>query len=317
MSITLHLIDDNWEMQIRIMRFIYVPCPHAAEVLADVFEDRDEVIKAMRDMMLVKFDKYWSLCLVCFKIMKLVVMKVHGIGMLIQDATLVTWRWRGVFNDYFTFIEEDNHTGITSELDHYLQEKVKTQNSELDILSWWKTNGFKYPTLQKIARDILAIPISTVASESAFSTSGRLVSPHRSRLHPKDVGSANVCPKLVNKRNKSGTAVKKRVEDVMPIATGHEREELEAIQGKKILEDVNNPVGPFGTKESPAVVKSYYDKRIVGCPGGEGEDEHDVVWFWLEKGKPHECPVCSQYFVLEVVGPGGPPDGHGDDDHHH
>ncbi|TYH13442.1 hypothetical protein ES288_A06G139900v1 [Gossypium darwinii] len=62
----------------------------------------------------------------------------------------------------------------------------------------------------------------------------------------------------------AGTAVKKRVEDVMPIATGHEREELQAeLEGKKILEDVNNPVGPFGTKESPAVVKSYYNKRIV------------------------------------------------------
>ncbi|XP_031265157.1 cytochrome c oxidase subunit 5b-1, mitochondrial-like [Pistacia vera] len=113
------------------------------------------------------------------------------------------------------------------------------------------------------------------------------------------------------------TSVKKRVEDVMPIATGHEREELEAaLEGRDILE-IDNPAGPFGTKEAPAVVKSYYDKRIVGCPGGEGEEEHDVVWFWLEKDKPHECPVCSQYFVLEVVGPGGPPDGHGDDDHHH
>ncbi|KAI8529488.1 hypothetical protein RHMOL_Rhmol12G0228400 [Rhododendron molle] len=92
----------------------------------------------------------------------------------------------------------------------------------------------------------------------------------------------------------SSTAVsKKKVEDVMPIATGHEREELEAE-----------------LQEAPAIVKSYYDKRIVGCPGGEGEDEHDVVWFWLEKGKPHECPVCLQYFELEVVGPGGPPDGH-------
>ncbi|KAL5823132.1 hypothetical protein ACOSQ4_021032 [Xanthoceras sorbifolium] len=113
----------------------------------------------------------------------------------------------------------------------------------------------------------------------------------------------------------AGTSVKK-VEDVMPIATGHEREELEAeLEGRKLL-DINYPVGPFGTKEAPAVIKSYYDKRIVGCPGGEGEDEHDVVWFWLEKGKSHECPVCSQYFVLEVVGPGGPPDGHGDDHHH-
>ncbi|KAI9111773.1 hypothetical protein K1719_017463 [Acacia pycnantha] len=56
--------------------------------------------------------------------------------------------------------------------------------------------------------------------------------------------------------------------------------------------------------EAPVVIKSYYDKRIVGCPGGEGEDEHDVVWFWLEKSKPHECPVCSQYFVLLCEGKG-------------
>ncbi|XP_022852350.1 cytochrome c oxidase subunit 5b-1, mitochondrial-like [Olea europaea var. sylvestris] len=104
----------------------------------------------------------------------------------------------------------------------------------------------------------------------------------------------------------------------MPIATGHEREELQAeLEGKNILE-INYPSGPFGRKESPSVIKSFYDKRIVGCPGAEGEDEHDVVWFWLEKGKPHECPVCSQYFVLDVVGPGGPPDGLGEDeDHHH
>ncbi|KAK4539119.1 hypothetical protein RGQ29_031965 [Quercus rubra] len=60
--------------------------------------------------------------------------------------------------------------------------------------------------------------------------------------------------------------------------------------------EINYPVGPFGTKDSPAIVKSVFDKRIVGCPGGEGEDEHDVVWFWLEKGKPHECPVCFSIF---------------------
>ncbi|KAK6912170.1 Cytochrome c oxidase, subunit Vb [Dillenia turbinata] len=115
---------------------------------------------------------------------------------------------------------------------------------------------------------------------------------------------------------------KKRVEDIMPIATGHEREELEAeLEGRNIL-DIDDNTGPFGTKEAPAIVRSYFDKRIVGCPGGEGgifQDEHDVVWFWLEKGKPHECPVCSQYFQLEVTGPGGPPPGYegDDDDHHH
>ena len=72
-----------------------------------------------------------------------------------------------------------------SEMDTYLEEFVLPRLSDFDILAWWKVNSNKYPILQTIARDILAIPISTVASESAFSTSGRFISPHRSRLHPK------------------------------------------------------------------------------------------------------------------------------------
>ncbi|XP_075084477.1 zinc finger BED domain-containing protein DAYSLEEPER-like [Nicotiana tabacum] len=71
-----------------------------------------------------------------------------------------------------------------SELDVYLEESLLPRTPSFDSLSWWKTNGLKFPTLQKMARDLLAIPVSIVASESAFSTSGRLISPHRSRLHP-------------------------------------------------------------------------------------------------------------------------------------
>ena len=44
-------------------------------------------------------------------------------------------------------------------------------------------NELKYPTLQAIARDVLAILISTVASESAFSIGGQILTLHRSRLH--------------------------------------------------------------------------------------------------------------------------------------
>jgi len=73
-----------------------------------------------------------------------------------------------------------------NELDRYLDEETLPHDDNyFDILGWWKLEGTRYPTLRQIARDILAIPITTVASESAFSTSGRVLSEHRSRLTPK------------------------------------------------------------------------------------------------------------------------------------
>ncbi|RVW49143.1 putative AC transposase [Vitis vinifera] len=84
----------------------------------------------------------------------------------------------------------ESHT--KSELDYYLEESILPRNSNFDVLSWWKTNGIKYPTLQMIVRDIYAIPVSKVASESAFGMGGRVVSKHRSRLHP-DTLEALMC----------------------------------------------------------------------------------------------------------------------------
>ncbi|CAN1314476.1 Zinc finger BED domain-containing protein RICESLEEPER 1 [Linum perenne] len=49
-------------------------------------------------------------------------------------------------------------TLVTTELDHYLAEQIIPRTLDFDILLWWKLNGAKYPTLQQIARDFLAIP---------------------------------------------------------------------------------------------------------------------------------------------------------------
>ena len=38
--------------------------------------------------------------------------------------------------------------------------------------------------LSKLARDVLVVPVSTVASESVFSTGGRILDPFRSSLSP-------------------------------------------------------------------------------------------------------------------------------------
>jgi hypothetical protein len=70
-----------------------------------------------------------------------------------------------------------------TELDQYLVDDLVPLTTEhFNVLDWWKVAGRRYPTLRKVARDIFAVLVTTVASESAFSTSGRVLSEHRSRL---------------------------------------------------------------------------------------------------------------------------------------
>lgn len=67
-------------------------------------------------------------------------------------------------------------------------------SGQFDILAWWKNYTKEYPVLSTIARDLLAVQVSTVASESAFSAGGRVVDPFRSRLDPEMV-EALICMK--------------------------------------------------------------------------------------------------------------------------
>jgi hypothetical protein len=76
-----------------------------------------------------------------------------------------------------------------NELDQYLEEETVPVTVDLDILQYWKIQSTRYPVLGCMARDILAIPASTVASESAFSTRERVVSDYRSRLKSETIES--------------------------------------------------------------------------------------------------------------------------------
>lgn len=93
----------------------------------------------------------------------------------------------GVTKMWEKHIEEEEHVDAKSDLDRYLEDNREKMEPNFDILVWWKMNCGKYPILSKIARDVLAIPISTVASESAFSTGGRVLDQFRSSLTPKIV----------------------------------------------------------------------------------------------------------------------------------
>ncbi|KAK3097183.1 hypothetical protein FSP39_007211 [Pinctada imbricata] len=54
-------------------------------------------------------------------------------------------------------------------------------------MSWWSTNGDKYPELSKLARAVLSIPGTSVPSERVFSTAGDIVTATRSCLDPEMV----------------------------------------------------------------------------------------------------------------------------------
>ena len=79
---------------------------------------------------------------------------------------------------------EDVVENVKNDLDFYLEESLTPMKDDFNVLDWWKAYGVKFPILSQVARDIFAIPMSTVASESTFSTSGRVINPHRSRLLP-------------------------------------------------------------------------------------------------------------------------------------
>ncbi|GKD17561.1 zinc finger BED domain-containing protein RICESLEEPER 2 [Tanacetum coccineum] len=80
----------------------------------------------------------------------------------------------------------------TSELGQYMATNFlitlrPEEFTNFDILAWWKEREIQFPILSAMARDLLTVQASTVASESAFSISGRIISERRSRLTPESV----------------------------------------------------------------------------------------------------------------------------------
>lgn len=69
-----------------------------------------------------------------------------------------------------------------SELDLYLEEPKLVGHKDLDVLEYWRDCNRRFGDLGMMAREILSIPIITVASESAFSIGGRILSKYRSSM---------------------------------------------------------------------------------------------------------------------------------------
>ncbi|CAL5081280.1 unnamed protein product [Urochloa decumbens] len=67
--------------------------------------------------------------------------------------------------DYYFHSKYPYSAGPLSELDQYLQEPCLT-TGESSVLQWWKEHHLTYPTIARMALDILAVPCSTDCKEA-------------------------------------------------------------------------------------------------------------------------------------------------------
>ncbi|KAJ4709050.1 zinc finger BED domain-containing protein DAYSLEEPER-like [Melia azedarach] len=96
--------------------------------------------------------------------------------------------------DFDMYIMETTSQQMKSELDQYLDESLLPRSHDFDLLGWWKLNKMKYPTLSKMARDVLSVPVCSVGRESVFDTVSKEMDPYRSSLRPETV-EALICAK--------------------------------------------------------------------------------------------------------------------------
>ncbi|KAL9679308.1 hypothetical protein QQ045_017166 [Rhodiola kirilowii] len=91
-------------------------------------------------------------------------------------------------SQYMKLRKLKNVVEIKDEVDKYINESSEDpSNKNFNLLDWWKETASRYSILSKISKDIIAVPASTVASESAFSLGSRVVNPFRATLTPKMV----------------------------------------------------------------------------------------------------------------------------------
>ncbi|XP_050378391.1 zinc finger BED domain-containing protein DAYSLEEPER-like [Argentina anserina] len=124
-----------------------------------------------------------------------------------------------------------HNSSLKTELNKYLDEVRLDNLVDLDVLAWWKMERHRYPILSQMARDVLTIPVSTVASESAFSIGGRVLDEYRSSLLPETV-QALLCTRdwiFGKKKEKKMVEVDDFSEDILGLRMHDRIEEEESF----------------------------------------------------------------------------------------
>uniref|UniRef100_A0A803L5W7 Uncharacterized protein n=1 Tax=Chenopodium quinoa TaxID=63459 RepID=A0A803L5W7_CHEQI len=137
--------------------------------------DDDDILRTMTIEMKSKFDKYW------FNSEQDDYGTLFAFAMILDPRcklSVLKFCYENIFGDVEATLREyddkeaSSSFGERSILDVYLENPKLDRKAELGILAFWKENEHRYKGLSHLARDILAVPLTTVASESTFSIWG-------------------------------------------------------------------------------------------------------------------------------------------------
>ncbi|PWA55622.1 hypothetical protein CTI12_AA426370 [Artemisia annua] len=191
-------------------------------VAMDCFSSEDAELRKMSLGMKTKFDKYWGdihkfnlfvfIASVFdprtkFTHLKVTICNLYGD----DDGRKIVASCRSVlyelfdeykrihFDQHVSNISSSSDHGMSitsddakSELDRYLTEDIEDdkeyfQSEDFSVLDWWKKRSKTFPILSLVARDILAMPISTVALEKHIQELDKYVDDMRETLSESSV----------------------------------------------------------------------------------------------------------------------------------
>ncbi|KAA0041157.1 zinc finger BED domain-containing protein RICESLEEPER 4-like [Cucumis melo var. makuwa] len=213
MVITAHFIDDDWNLHKRILNFCQV-ANHKGDTIGRAIEKClegwgiDRLFTVTVDnarsndvaiaYLVKKFKVRNGLVLdgefihirCCARILNLIVSDalkdLHVFIIRIRNAVNGSYKARAAVHDRFKQSNKTCLDDAKTEVARYLDEaRIDSIGDEyLDLLTWWKVNSSRFKIISQVAWDIYSIPISTVPSESAFSTRGWVLDSFRSSLTP-------------------------------------------------------------------------------------------------------------------------------------